>query len=275
MAMKPPKQQAWAESDSGGAAAAVIGQPAQETMPMMKGGEIFNNLKSVFIIQEFAAIEMCGIEAKNRYRISPSKDQPSFLYAMESSACFERICCPGCRKLTMNLHQGSDKSGPVVLSMDKKCHCPMMPCPALLNPGGWPIMCPWVCIASQMPPEFMVREGGAVIGSVFDPPWPLFGCKINSLIRDASGNEIMRTGPVCMCQKGLVCPCCADMPIGVFKGEKQVATITRISLSCMQMCCTKTNNIQIDFDQVTDATEKKLVFAAAMLLDLQYFEQKE
>ena len=99
--------------------------------------------------------------------------------------CLQRICCSPCRSFTMNVHQGENKHGPVVLSLEKATmHCPMVPWPVLLHPGAWCIFCPWICVAfAGNPPEIQVKRAGVLLGTITDPPGPLFCCKANFLIR--------------------------------------------------------------------------------------------
>lgn len=226
--------------------------------------------------QIFEWVECFGIEAKNKYLISvPSPDgQPgqAFMYAHENSDCCERVNCKACRSLTMNVHSGANSLGPILLSMHKTFHCPMPPWPAAI------LLCPFslCCLFAASGPEFTVRDtpDGPVIGSVFDPPGPLFCCKADSIIRDEMGSEIMRVGPVHLCQVGMCCPCCADQAVPVTRDGQQVATITRNALTCAELCG-KINRFTIDFGSITDVVEKKLIFAAAMLFDLQYWEQNK
>eukprot|EP00933_Yihiella_yeosuensis_P054383 TRINITY_DN52805_c0_g1_i1.p1 TRINITY_DN52805_c0_g1~~TRINITY_DN52805_c0_g1_i1.p1 ORF type:complete len:262 (+),score=31.34 TRINITY_DN52805_c0_g1_i1:70-855(+) len=239
------------------------------------GMDLFQNSKSVLVTQEFAAIECLGIEAKNRYRVSTGQGQPAFLYCMETSECCQRVCCPTCRKLTMNVHVGQDKTAPIALSMDMECHVPMVPWPVLLHPGAWCFTCPMIAIAcASGPPTFVVREGTQMLGTVEDPLQPAFCCNIDSLIKNAKGEVIMQAGPVTMCSMGMICPCVGDVVIPITRNGTQVAVVTRKALDCGELCL-KTNRIQVDFGSVSDPTERKLIFSCAMLLDLKYFETNQ
>ena len=53
----------------------------------------------------------------------------------------------------------------------------------------------------------------------------------------------------------------------------QVATITRIALSCEETCA-KTNRFTVDFGQIKDADQRRIIFGAAMTWDLQFWEFK-
>lgn len=235
------------------------------------GQDIFGNADSILIKQEIALLEsVCGIEAKNRYRIHIN-GQPQ-LYAMETSECCERICCAPCRTLTMNIYNGQDQHAPIVLSMEKKFHCPVVPCPLILLSWGFTIPC---CIGSfQCPAKFTVKEGGKTIGEVFDPPGPGFFCKMDLVISDANGGEIFKVGPKTLCSFGQICPCLSGEYIKVTQGGAQVAAIERKTLDLMECCC-KVNRFEVTFDKVKDPTHRKLLLAAAFLLDLQYWEQQQ
>ena len=73
--------------------------------------------EALIIRQEWAAMELCGCEAKNRYRVHKSAADKSArsasgensMYINEESACLERICCGPNRSLTLVVHQGGDK----------------------------------------------------------------------------------------------------------------------------------------------------------------------
>jgi len=227
--------------------------PAQMSM----GDDIFQNHPSIMIKQEFAMLEMCSIEAKNRYRVSvPSGDDEGpniFLYVDEDSACCERICCSVNRSLTLNVHQGSTKDGPVMMSMYKPLHCQ------------------GCCIFR---PEFQVYDGPAssnkMIGKIEDP---CRCCAMDQQIKDASGALVYTTyGSIC--QLGLCCACCASVDFQIKKDGNDVGLISKRPMTCGE-CIKKTNRFKVDFPKDANATHKKLVFAAAMLADLEYFEQNK
>jgi hypothetical protein len=122
-------------------------------------------------------------------------------------------------------------------------------------------------------PEMQVKEGNSVLGSVYDPPCPVFKCQMDAVIRNASGKEIFHVGPKSMCSCGMMCACCAEERMPVTRDGKVVAEIVRIQLSCAELCG-KMNRFEIDFGEVTDPTERKLIMGGAFLLDTQYWDQK-
>lgn len=233
--------------------ATVIGAPQQ--MSMNPGSDIFNNATRVMVKQEWAAIELCGIEAKNRYRISvPTPDNqegPAFLYITEESQCFERVCCGPNRSLTLKVHMGASKEGPVVQHMHK------------------PLSCQGCCF---LRPSFSVTGASAAepLGNIDDP---CRCCLMDQQVFNASQQPVFTTqGSIC--QGGIFCPLCFDVDFSVKKGDAQVAKISKMALSCEE-ACVKTNRFMVEFGQITDAQEKKLLLASAMLLDLEYFEQQK
>uniref|UniRef100_A0A7S4SH34 Phospholipid scramblase n=1 Tax=Alexandrium monilatum TaxID=311494 RepID=A0A7S4SH34_9DINO len=254
--------------------AQIIGTPHQQDMG---GLDMFESVERLFVKQEFAAMELCGIEAKNRYRICTDKPEneggTQTMYVGESGEACERICCSACRSYTLTLYKGRDTSGTPALTFEKTFHCPMMPWPILLYPGTWPFVCPIMCCAMAKPPEMAVREGSTLLGTIMDPPGPLFCCKMDSIIMNASGNQILHVGPKSMCSCGMCCPCCGEEKVPVTRDGTEVATITRTALSCEEVCG-KMNRFEIDFRGLRDLTEKKLIIAAAFLLDTQYWDQK-
>eukprot|EP00931_Biecheleriopsis_adriatica_P020408 TRINITY_DN1364_c0_g1_i1.p1 TRINITY_DN1364_c0_g1~~TRINITY_DN1364_c0_g1_i1.p1 ORF type:complete len:257 (-),score=60.11 TRINITY_DN1364_c0_g1_i1:73-780(-) len=224
--------------------------PVQQAMGM----DIFQGNQKIMVKQEFALLECFSCEAKNRYRVSvPNGEEEGpniFLYVNEESNCCERICCSVNRSLTLNVHQGATKEGPIVQSMYKPFH--VQGC----------------CICR---PKFDVFDGArAPIGTIEDP---CRCCAMDQQIKDAGGKLIFTTyGSIC--QLGLCCPCCASVDFNVKKDGNDVALISKRPMTCGE-CIKKTNRFIVDFDKINDANEKRLIFAAAMLADLEYFEQNK
>lgn len=232
-----------------------MGAPVQASMA--SGEDIFGGAKSVLVKQEFAAVELCGIEAKNRYRVSvPTGDGrqegAAFLYLNEESQCLERICCNLSRSLKMMVHQGGSKDGDVLMTMHKNFSCPG-PCPCLR-------------------PRFDVFEGTTQnkIGSIEDP---CRCCTIDQQVFNGSG-KLMYTTSGSGCQGGMFCPMCCDVNVAILKEGKKVGNVSKLALSCGEACA-KTNRFCLDMEQLPDPEERKMALAAAMLLDLQYFEQQQ
>lgn len=234
-------------------AANMIGAPQQEMMGA--GGDLFNGAKKLFIKQEMAVIELCGIEAKQRYRVSEATAENTegqvFLYVTEESQCMERICCSKNRSLKLLVHSGQTKDGPIVQTMEKPFSC-----------SG-----PWPCCR----PSFAVYAGAAgsnMVGRVEDP---CHICTMDQKVFDASGSQIFSVDGS-ICQGGMCCPCCCGVFFKAKKGDSEVAAIEKLPLDCGDICL-KTNRFTLDFDKITDPAERRMMFASAMLLDLEYFEE--
>lgn len=236
--------------------------PQQQSMqpPVKSGGDpygsadIFMGMPMIGIQQRFEIMEMCGCEARNRYDVGNSPDAKvppgsGFLHVSEDSECLERICCGPNRTLTLNVNQGGNKgAGPVVMSMHKPFHCQ------------------GCCF---LRPEFQITAQGQQVGNIKDP---FRCCSIDQHIFDAAGVQRFQTGPETICQIGICCPCCGDVSFPISRtGGAQVATVTRPALEFCE-CLQKTNRLKIDWQAVSDPQERKLIFAAAMLIDLEYFE---
>lgn len=234
---------------------AAVGAPGQQAMGGV--GDPLADKKTVLVKQEFAALECLGCEARNRYRVSvptnDGKEGPQiFMYVTETSNCFERICCSVNRSLTLNLHSGPSKDHPIMMTMEKPFHLQHCCC---------------------CRPVFMVKDaGGSNLGTVEDP---FRCCSIDQQIKDSAGQVKFRTGPTSICQLGIFCPCCADIDFPIYQNDGQrVGGVTKKALDCSEILL-KTNRFVVDFDKIVDPADKRLVFAAAMLLDLEYFEQNK
>lgn len=218
--------------------------PTQQNM----GGEIFSGTNEVLIKQEFKAIEVLGFEAKNHYSVSAGQNS---LYITEKSDDCERCFCGPNRSLTLMLHGGDKKDDPVIMSMHK------------------PFTCFGCCI---MRPSFEVYGPGGktdLIGRIEDP---CRCCVMDQQVMSATGDLLFTTNGS-MLQLGICCVCCGDVRFDVEKQGQAVAEIRKPALTGGEVMG-KTNRFSLHFDQITDPTERKLMFASAMLLDLTYFEQK-
>jgi len=237
---------------------ATIGAPVQDGMIEVQG-DLFGGAEALYIKQEMAAIEMFGCEAKQRYRISvpkqeeadsPYKEGDVFLYISEESNCMLRLCCGPNRPLKLIVHQGQDKTGPTVMTMQKPFHLQGCCC---------------------LRPSFEVVANNKIIGRVEDP-WRC--CYMDQQIKDANGTLMLATGGSPW-QCGAFCPCCYGITFKVTKKDGQkCGEITKMKADCSEMCC-GTNRFMINMISVPDETERKMLLASAMLLDLQYFETQK
>lgn len=233
--------------------ATVIGAPGQQVMGNV-GGDIFGGASEILIKQEWAAIELCDIEAKQRYRVSvpsgPNKEEGvPFLYITEESGCLERVCCSVNRSLTLRVHNGPNKEAPIIQRMHK------------------PFSCQGCCF---MRPAFRVTGAGGegdFIGEIEDP---CRCCTMDQQVFGPSKNLMFTTaGSVLQC--GMCCPLCAEVRFDVTKNGSQVAYISKLPLTCAE-ACVKTNRFLVAFDKIEDPNEKRMMLSSAMLLDLEYFE---
>jgi len=230
----------------------MVGAPGQQMM--MPGGDIFQGANRVLVKQEMVAIELCSIEAKQRYRISvpgPGNSEGNvFLYITEESDCFERVCCSVNRSLKLKVHAGPNKEAPVVMTMTK------------------PFSCQGCCF---LRPNFTVYgPGGEKIGDIDDP----CRCCVMDQQVMGPGSKLMFTTAGSICQAGICCPLCAGVEFDIKRDGRSVAGIEKMAMSAEE-CCLKTNRFMIKFNTVTDPKEKMMLLASAMLLDLEYFEQQK
>ncbi len=237
--------------------------PAQQTLAPQQlqmqrtQGDAFNCAEAVVIKQEFNLVEVCGIEGKNYYRVHQSMADPSYrktdgqqlLFVREESECLERICCGPQRTLTLFAHAGYDKNAPTYIQMHKPFHLQgLQPC---------------------CRPELHVNDGhGRPIGKIEDP---CACCVMDQKIKDAAGQ--FRYGIAgTICQIGLCCPCCGDVNFHVTNGQgERVGEIKKMFDGCEELCL-GTNKFKVIFPHNVTVEDRSLIFASAMLIDLQYFE---
>eukprot|EP00413_Alexandrium_margalefii_P040986 CAMPEP_0204603426 /NCGR_PEP_ID=MMETSP0661-20131031/57258_1 /ASSEMBLY_ACC=CAM_ASM_000606 /TAXON_ID=109239 /ORGANISM="Alexandrium margalefi, Strain AMGDE01CS-322" /LENGTH=226 /DNA_ID=CAMNT_0051614483 /DNA_START=17 /DNA_END=697 /DNA_ORIENTATION=+ len=219
--------------------------------------DIFNGAQRVVVKQEFAPFEMCSCEARNRYRISKpaegDREGPGvFLFVDDDSDSLAKLCCSVNRDLVLNVHQGATKDGPVVLSMWKPFH--------LQN----------LCFCR---PRFEVYSGpktGTRIGVVEDP---FSCCSIDQEVRD-SDSKLVFTSSGSLLQPGLCFPCWCGVDFDILRDGRKVGSVSKTSVDFCEFV-KKTNRFVVDFGDLRDPAEKRMAFATAMLLDLQFFEENK
>lgn len=233
-------------------------QQAPMQMQMQRTqGDAFNCAEAIVIKQEFNMVEICGVEGKNYYRVHQSLIAPEYrkpdgqqlLFVREQSECCERIFCGPSRSLTLFAHAGYDKGSPVYIQMHKPFHLQ----------GNLP------CCR----PEMQVSDGsGRPIGRVDDP---CALCVMDQTIKDANGQ--FRYGVKgTICQIGLCCPCFGDVVFDVTnQGGEHVGEIRKMFDGCEELCL-GTNKFKVIFPNNVTVEDRSLIFASAMLVDLQYFE---
>merc|ERR1719324_1222376 len=63
----------------------------------------------------------------------------------------------------------------------------------------------------------------------------------------------------------MCCPCCSGVNFEVKKGDQEIAHIEKMPLTCGE-CFKKTNRFEVDFKDISDAWEKRMVLASASAL---------
>jgi len=127
------------------AAANVIGKPEQQAMGNGGGNrlaELLDDKQGLLVKQTMRGClqECMGCEAKSEFKIGPMEhswifdeykasemamNQPEFLYALEESSCLCRLCWRDGRPFNMEVSEGSEKGGPMLLQFIKPCSFPL------------------------------------------------------------------------------------------------------------------------------------------------------
>ena len=228
--------------------------------PQAQGMDRFGDADAFIITQEFAAIELCGIEAKNRYRayqagadesITSTSGLPNTMYINEESKTFERICCGPNRSLTLIVHKGDSKEGPEMLRFHKPFH--LQGC---------------ICCRPSMT---ISDSAGKQLGRVEDP---FVCCAMNQKVFDDQ-DKLKYNVEGSICQIGLCCPCCGDVKFDVTDAQGgSPGVIKKLFGGCSELCL-GTNKFKVTFPKNATEPDKSLLLGATMLVDLQYFEAKE
>ena len=222
------------------------------------------NKHSVVITQEFAPVELFGLEGKNRYRVTASGPDPkdmnneaaSLFYIHEESNCCERIFCSVNRSLTLHVHEGGTRNGNVLFSMVKPFH--LQGC---------------ICCCR---PTMEIYSGGNRLGRVEDPfeCEVCLSCKVNQNLYNET-NDLIFTTYGTLCQPGWCCPCFCPITFNVknHKGGSD-GQIIKGYQNLIELCC-QLNRFKVIFPPEATEQDKTLLIGASMLLDLEYFEQNK
>jgi len=217
--------------------------------------DVFDGADRLFIQQELSIVELAlGVEAPNRYRISKSseddKEGSVFLYVSEESDCLKRIICGKNRPLTLKVHEGSSEEGPVILTMEK------------------PFSCSGCCCFRG---SFDVKADGEQVGFIEDP---CRCCWTDLKAMDAQKSTMFMLGGSPW-QCGMLCPCCGgDVNFKLTKEDQTVGKVTKKRMDCKELIAGM-NRFVVDMTDIADPVERRMVFASAMLLDLNYFEASQ
>lgn len=215
--------------------------------------DIFSGADRLFIVQEFGLTELVGLEAPNHYRISKASDDDKEgtveWYIHEESEVWERWCCGANRRLKLFVHEGNSEKGPVVQTMEK------------------PFSLQGCCC---MRGSFDVKVDTEQAGFVEDP---CRCCWLDVKAMDAQ-RSTMFTVAGSPCQWGMCCPCCASVGFKVDKEGRQVGSVEKVRMDCNDALFGM-NRFVVDMTDIEDPVERRMLFASAMLLDLNYFEKKQ
>ena len=239
----------------------LLANPAASGLAMPVGGGGTGNflgalaqVQALYIKQEFHAVEMCGWERKNEYRVYPcdpnnwrAKGEQLF-HITEDSDCLERQCCSVFRSARFDFRLGTHAGSPVVASVFKEFH---------LN----------LCFF-WMRPKAVIRDvAGTDLGSVYDP---CAVCAANNIVSLPDGTAKYKVGGT-LCQLGACCPC------DTFHFEiEDLVTGSRGSLrkhfnGCEELL-TAINQFVIIFPPDALPEDKAALLSSMVLLDLAYFE---
>lgn len=276
----------------------------QRLLDRSEDGEDLLMSKDVFLMNQlFELKELCGWEVKNRYRVygksaSSSSDNtssktgeeddddlrslgPVEFFAQESSECCERQCCKTCRSLELNIYRGSDtSSNSPILMIERNFQCLQLPWPLCFIPG-WHVTVPWYFCARRekcVPKATIYGRKLEVMGYVRSPPSNAFQCQLYCVVTDPNDEtELYRIGPLSRCcTSGCFCPCLDREEVEIIDvaTDKQVGYVARLPLTVAE-CCGKTNRFEINFAGVSDPKRRLLLFGAAFVVDLTYWEPKD
>ena len=180
----------------------------------------------------------------------------NMFYINEESNCVERICCSVNRSLTLHVHEGSNLQGNVLFSMQKPFH--LQGC---------------ICCCR---PELDISSGGTRLGRVEDPfqCHVCLSCQVDQRVYDDKDNLIFTTYGS-LCQAGWCCPCFCPVMFNV-KNHAGGADgqIIKGYQNILEFCC-QLNRFKVIFPPDAQEADKTLMIGAAMLLDLEYFEQNK
>ena len=235
-------------------------------VPVVSGAPVDGNplmqVNGVFIKQVFEMAELCGCEMPNRYQVFPigtdgRTEMPGtqpFLYLKEQqkglcSFLYKQLCGP-CRSLKVNVHQGY---APLQTNVSHEIHktCGISTCSCcraettLVGGGQSPVVIedkdsacclqPLCCGGVKLAAHGMQIQGGCI------------GCGI--------------------------CPC-GNYPLKVTGSNGGEGQLTKVAAGCMEFL-TGLNKYAVVFPPEATAEQRLTLIAAAIHLDLNYFEQKK
>ena len=173
------------------------------------------------------------------------------MYIREESECCERICCGPNRSLTLHVHEGHDQTGNTIGKIHKTFGCSSCCC---------------------LRPSFVVTDGlDNRIGEIEDP---CRCCVLDQQVKNVNGDTEFTASGAC-CQLGFCCPCIWDPRFAILDmNQTEVGAITKRFGGCGE-CMSGANNFDLLFPAGADETQKMLLLAVTMGLDLAYFERQK
>jgi len=250
----PPPQVALAVVQQGPPAAVVVSQPVtggmvqpaelwmavpQEAIGnVLPGLEYLTQLDYLFVKQHVELLEVVtGLEGSNRYDLMNKFGQLVYK-ARESTNCCVRNCCPCCG-FEMRI---TDMNGVEVIHFTRPCYC----CKPTME-----VSCP----------------PGNRIGSVAQQ---CFTCIPKFHIKNEAGiTELVVKGPF------FTSSCFGDVRFRIWAGSVEVGMISKKWGGLLKEAFTDADMFGIAFPVDLDAKHKAVLIAACMLIDLEYFEDRQ
>jgi len=292
------------------AAANVIGKPEQQAMGNGGGNrlaELLDDKQGLLVKQTMRGClqECMGCEAKSEFKIGPMEhswifdeykasemamNQPEFLYALEESSCLCRLCWRDGRPFNMEVSEGSEKGGPMLLQFIKPCSFPLnmsiptkdgsidCPCCCFLpklstsSADGTPLEneSAYICDINIAVPKLQYSEKGQPIYTL-KPETCCGGCCI--ACNPCTGKGLLyipfyfhdpKTGSVIGGSSG-------DKP---YEG-KEIPSIRKLWAGLKKECCSTADTFAVMFPQGIDARRKAGLLGLTFLLDFTVFERQQ
>ena len=232
------------------------------SMPMIGGGgNILDMCPGIMIKQVVNVVELLtGCEMRNKYTghiwdpNNPTAEGQQILYfeEQEGGGC-QRICCKQNRDLQLNMYEGHNSSGNVLMQFYKSF--------------GFAELC---CYR----PEVLIFDGaGTKIGHIDDP---FKCCVMDQRVYDPNGTQIYGVAGS-VCQIGICCPCMGDVHFDITDAGGQPvqgAKISKVFAGCAELMA-KVNNFTITFPAGATTSQKLALIGTTMLIDFEYFEKKD
>ena len=214
-----------------------------------------------FMLQDQQWVECitCGLcTQENKYSIVEGREEGVESFTVEEQSSFAcRLCCaPFGRAFSSKISAG----GRVIGECKRDCQCTAV--------------APWLCMCR---PEVKVFKDGREIGTIVNPCFPLYNCKLELVVK--TGDQILWTISVYCLQYHVCCalPCgpCMEMDINVEdEGKNPVGYLKKYFGGCLETYCTAADRYEFTFPDENDETKQALFLAALQFFDMLFFEPK-